>query len=111
MVFIAGDWWEYPVFIYDGFGWINGWHTWRVSWTQWLSSHVHRAYVLATLILTVKLAKIELNWKNAALAFIGTAISFVSMFPWSSFKPLSTFTHLVCLSMFAGIIYWGNPQI
>jgi len=111
MIFIAGDWWEYPVFVYDGFGWLNGWHVWTTSVTQWISSHIHRAYVLATLLLTVKLAKIQFTKKTGLLAISGTAISFVSMFPWSFYTPLSTFTHITCLSLFAGVIYFGKPTL
>ncbi len=79
-------------------------------WT-WLSSHIHRAYVLATLVLMVKLAGIKLNVKNALLAFASTFLGFVGLYPWSSYPPLSTLVHVMSLSLFAFIIYFGEPKI
>ena len=111
MVFIAGDWWELPVFIYDGFGFINGWHVWHVSITQWIASHIHRAYVFVTFLLMVVLTKFQFNKKNISLAILGTVISFVTLYPYASYMPMSTITHLICLSLFAGVVWFGNPLV
>ncbi len=111
MVFIAGDVWEYPVFFYDGVGWVNGFHTWHVDLWTWLSSHIHRAYVLATLLLTIKLTHIRLTVQNSLLIVACTFLGFVGLYPWSTYSPLSTLIHLVTLSLFGFIIYLGRPHL
>lgn len=111
MVFIAGDWWEYPIFFYDFFGWVNGFHFWHVDLWTWLSSHIHRAYVLASLVLMWKMAGLKVNRCNLLLVFLGTVISFAALYPYAGFAPLVNSVHVLCLSLFGGIVYFGGGKL
>jgi hypothetical protein len=84
-LFLAADWWEFPVFIYGGLGLFNGlYSTWSGTWVD----QIHRVYVLFSLILFVYVTEPQIRKRTVALAlFVGTVWPFLALLPGIPWGP------------------------
>ena len=78
-LFMAADWWEFPVFMYGGLGLFNGLYS---AWTGGWVDQIHHFYVLATLVLFLAVAEPKILKRTAAAAIIvGTVWPFLALLP------------------------------
>lgn len=118
-IFIAGEWWEIPIFVYDYLGKINILNN---VWTgsiidgAWIFSHMRRIYTIAACFLLGTIAKIEMTPRSWIFLLTGTVICFILLLPIGlgyhiGHKLLVPLAHITSLS-FTGIIildgYGGN---
>lgn len=97
MLFIAGEWWELPVFVYDFIG--KG----GVADVGWWFSHVRRVYTLATFLLFTKLAQTHFRKPTIiATAVFGSWLFALMLLPTTiAFYPfLPTITRLLGMYLF-----------
>lgn len=110
MVFVASEWWEIPVFIYDYFGVLGGLFGGgiQLNSTRWFMSHIHRVYVLVSFFLFTKVTNFKFNRVNASLLLLGSALSFLFLAPLRFlFVDPNTVTRITCLGLFGLIGYFG----
>jgi len=83
-LFIAGEWWEIPVFVYDFLGKIgvldNCW-TGSIIDNPWIFSHMRRIYTVAACILLGTLAKLKMTRMGWMFLGAGTIICTVLLLP------------------------------
>ena len=106
MLFICGELWELPVFLYDYIG------KQFIANAEWYTSHIRRLYTLATLILFADLTHIQLR-KSGLLLCVSMILFFVLDFPQvlSAFPFVNTLARLVSLYIGAVFLYVGLPKI
>lgn len=112
-LFIAGDLWEIPVFIYDYLGKIgmlqNEW-TGTILNTAWLFSHIRRAYTLLSCYALSLIAGVKFTQIGFVYLIAQTIITFILLFPLaigfhSLFPYLTDMARITALG-FTGIIIW-----
>ena len=110
-LFIAGEWWELPVFLYDYLGKIgileNKW-TRSILDMQWIYSHMRRIYTLTSCYLLSTLCKVKMTHTGWLLLIAGSLICLLLILPlglgYRSLPPiLVTLARITSLS-FMGII-------
>jgi len=102
-LFVAGDLWEIPVFIYDYF--FN--HAMQPD-QSWTWSHIRRLYTIAVFYLLVKEAKLKISLGNIPFLIIGSMWGFVLLLPpLTLFPEQSTLVRVLMLSCFGAFIYRG----
>lgn len=110
-LFVAGEWWELPVFVYDYLGKIgildNEW-TGSLLDQAWIFSHMRRIYTLATCYLLVKICKVKMKTVGWLLLIAGTVNCTILLLPLGLGSPrglhmLVTMARITSLS-FAGMI-------
>lgn len=115
MVFLAGEWWEFPVFIFDFLGktgvLINKF-TGTTLDGPWIFSHIRRLYTLASAWLFILLTKVKSNGLNKSLFAIGSLSVFLMLYPLANgrqlaFEMSTTMARIICLSFMGYIVYSG----
>ena len=110
-LFIGGEWWEIPVFVYDYLGKIgllsNHW-TGSIIDEAWIFSHVRRIYTLAACYLLGTLAKMKMTRMSWIFLGAGTIFCFLLLLPIGlgfriGFPLLREMAHITSLG-FIGII-------
>lgn len=99
-LFIVGDLWEIPVFIYD----LVFNHGFAPGLIWWLS-HIRRVYTVAAAILLGKLQTIKLDrlsWSSLGLA---TVITFIVLLPWYHHPEKAVIARLVYFFIFGIVVY------
>ena len=83
-LFVAGEWWEIPVFIYDYIGKIgildNEW-TGSILDKAWIFSHMRRIYTLTTCYLLSTIFKVKMTPIGWLLLVAGTVICSILLLP------------------------------
>jgi len=114
-LFIAGEWWELPVFIYDYLGKIgildNEW-TGSILDKAWIFSHMRRIYTLTTCYLLSTISKVRMTSIGWILLVAGTVICSILIFPLGlginrGLHTLVTLARITSLSFTAIIIFEG----
>lgn len=105
MVFIAGDFWEIPIFTYDII-YLNGWNS-LSTFTVWVSSHIHRVYVLASFLLFATLTKFKFNRDNLTILALSFGGGFILLHPFYRTLETTIMTRIITLAAFGAIIYSG----
>jgi len=117
-LFVAGDLWELPIFLYDFMGkmkWIvNPWN-YSVFDMAWMVSHIRRLYTLSVFILLSKISGLTLNRRNGAILLLATFTSFVLLLPLGLnvhllANPLAVLTRIMYMSLFGAFIYIGLSE-
>jgi len=83
-LFIAGEWWEIPVFVYDylgKMGVLNNEWTGSILDSPWIFSHMRRIYTLAACILLGAIAKLKMTRMGWMFLGAGTIICTVLFIP------------------------------
>lgn len=105
-LFIAGDLWEIPEFIYD-FVFKHG----GVADMVWWMSHVRRLYTLATFILFCKLGRIRFDRVSVLLFVFATVSGFLFLLPSvHMFPEQTTAARITYLLAFGLITYRGVSE-
>lgn len=110
-LFIAGEWWELPIFTYDYLGKIG---LLQNSWTHgiidlgWTFSHVRRVYTLSACALLGTIAKVKLTRMGWIFVVAGTFFCYLLLLPIGlgirlAFIYTREMAHLTALA-FTGII-------
>ena len=83
-LFIAGEWWEIPIFIYDYLGKIgildNFW-TGSIIDAPWIFSHIRRIYTISACFLLGTIAKIKMTTMGWIFLGSGTILYFILLLP------------------------------
>ena len=83
-LFIAGDWWEYPIFVYDYLGKIgileNWWSGSHID-NAWIFSHIRRVYTISACFLLGTIAKIKMTNMSWIFLGAGTLLYFILLLP------------------------------
>jgi len=115
MVFLAGEWWEIPIFLYDYLGKIgvvvNRW-TGSVIDGPWIFSHIRRVYTLAVAYLFVSVTGFRENGKTKIILYVGTLISFLMLLPFAFgtkmwFNTTTTTVRVICLFLMGWMVWEG----
>ena len=112
-LFIAGDFWEFPVFIYDYLGKIgmlqNAW-TGTVIDLPWIFSHIRRVYTLLSCYALYLIAKIKITSVGWNFIWGGAILSFMLLFPlavgFQTLFPYLTDMARISTIGFTGIVIW-----
>ena len=83
-LFIAGEWWEIPIFTYDYLGKIgllkNNWSHGIIT-VGYIFTHVRRLYTLSACVLLATLAKIKLTRMGITYIVAGTLFCYLLLLP------------------------------
>lgn len=118
-LFVMGAFWELPIILYDVFGFLflpflKHFNTWVGPFTlsQWVFSHVNRAYVLAVLILFVELVKIRRTRLNMLLISVGLTLNMIILlFRFGSYSLIvETIAHIIGYAFFTLAVLDGLPN-
>lgn len=83
-LFIAGEWWEIPIFVFDFLGKIgilNNYWTGSIIDQPWIFSHIRRIYTLSACILLGVIAKLKMTHEGWLFLGVGTLICFILLLP------------------------------
>lgn len=114
-LFVAGEWWEIPVFIYDYLGKVgilnNEW-TGSILDKAWIFSHMRRIYTLTTCYLLSTISKVRMTPIGWLLLIAGTVICSILLLPLGlgshrGLHILVTMARITSLSFTAMIILEG----
>lgn len=115
-LFIAGDLWEIPIFIYDFLGKLgimsNSW-THTLIDTKWIFSHVRRIYTAASAHLFFLVTGVRFDRKSYIILFTSLGLAFLLLLPVgmnrarSLFKLGTTVTRIVFFSLFGYAVWYG----
>lgn len=107
ILFVAADFWEIPVFVYDivGLAPYTNWASdpWNFNILQWMFSHVHRIYVLMVFVLFAILTSFRFNRRVVALLISGLFLNFVLL--WPAFT--GNFIIHVIAPRVSGLVFFG----
>jgi len=118
-LFIGGEWWEIPIFVYDYLGKIGvlkNWWTGSIIDNAWIFSHMRRVYTIAACFLLSSIAKVKMTRMGWIFLGAGTIFCFLLLLPIGlgfriGFPLLLEMAHITALG-FTGIIilagYGGN---
>lgn len=104
-LFIVGDLWEIPVFIYDyifNHGFAPG--------LIWWMSHIRRVYTIAAAVLLAKLQPIKLDRLSWGMLGLASVFTFIVLLPWYHHPEKSVIARLIYFFIFGLVIYRGIPQ-
>lgn len=108
-LFIMGSFWELPIILYDVLGFLflpflKRFSSWVGTYTltQWVLSHINRAYVLASLILFVRLASLKRTRFNMFLIGSGLILNMAVLFmrTGSNWLYVETVAHIIGYGFF-----------
>jgi len=105
-LFIAGDLWELPQFIYDYIFNHNG-----VVDSMWMISHIRRVYTVAVFGLMCKLSGLKVTKVMVFSLLIATVWGFLLLLPSVSLFPEQvTLIRVLMLSVFGATVYTALPK-
>lgn len=99
-LFIVGDLWEIPVFLYD-FVFNHGFAPGLIWWV----SHVRRLYTVASAILLTSLARIQVDRVSLTLLWVATVTTFLVLLPWYHYPEKAVIARLVYFFLFGLVMY------
>ena len=110
-LFIGGEMWEIPIFVYDYLGKIgvlNNYWTGSILDEIWVFSHVRRLYTLAACYLLATLAKVKMTRMGLIFLVAGMSFCFILLLPIGlgfriGFTFIREMAHITSLG-FTGII-------